>query len=250
MSQHEYTINFKSTIIDALKKIDENRKGFLIVVNEDRQVLGTLTDGDVRRALINGYTIDNQISDIFSKDFQYIKVNDTFDNLIEAFKNDRVNFLPILNSSMQLSNVITKKQLQYALIQDIDFDFGYDFSAFDQMTIEYEIYNRPWGFYKTAFLNGYAQAKIIKVYPQGELSLQEHKMREEHWVVIAGEGRMVIGESIKNVRAGDYIFIPKGCKHKITNTTDDCSLMISEVQLGDYFGEDDIIRYEDKYGRC
>lgn len=139
--------------------------------------------------------------------------------------------------------------MHYLLIEDIKFNLYFDFSTLDNKSIEHEIYNRPWGFYKTTFLNKYARAKIIKVYPEGALSLQEHKKREEHWVVIKGEGELIIGESIKIVRSGDYIYIPKGCKHKITNKCKNESLMISEVQLGEYFGEDDIIRYEDKYGR-
>ena len=58
-----------------------------------------------------------------------------------------------------------------------------------------------------------------------------------------------MGESIKNVSSGSFIYVPKGCKHKLINTSSEEFLMVAEVQLGDYFGEDDIIRYEDKYGR-
>lgn len=87
------------------------------------------------------------------------------------------------------------------------------------------------------------------VNPKGILSLQEHKRREEHWVIINGEGRVTLGDSVKNVHAGDFIYIPKGCKHRLENPSGSEYLMVAEVQLGDYFGEDDIIRYEDIYGR-
>ena len=114
--------------------------------------------------------------------------------------------------------------------------------------MEHEIYNRPWGFYKSTILSSHAQAKIITVFPHCEISLQEHQRREEHWVVIKGRGRVILGESLLNVYPGKYIFIPKRCKHQIVNDSDE-NIIFSEIQLGDYFGEDDIVRYSDKYGR-
>ncbi|HHE05988.1 MAG TPA: cupin domain-containing protein, partial [Epsilonproteobacteria bacterium] len=76
----------------------------------------------------------------------------------------------------------------------------------------------------------------------------EHKRREEHWVIIKGKGKVVLGESLLDVYPGKYIYIPKGCKHQIINDGEE-NIIFSEVQLGEYFGEDDIIRYSDKYGR-
>lgn len=252
MDLSQYTIQPTQTIFDALGKIEFNKKGFLIVTNENDIVLGTMTDGDIRRAFLKGLTVNNSIETIYSKNFNYINIEDSFERVIELFKPSKINFLPIIDARGKLTNVITKTQLHYALIEDIPFDLQFDFSFLDHFTLEHEIYNRPWGFYKTTFLNQYARAKIIKLYPGEELSLQEHKKREEHWVIVNGEGILIIGESEKKVVAGDYIYIPKGCKHKITNTSKTESLMISEVQLGEYFGEDDIIRYEDKYqrGKC
>ncbi|WP_242972885.1 phosphomannose isomerase type II C-terminal cupin domain [Anaeromicrobium sediminis] len=134
-------------------------------------------------------------------------------------------------------------------MKDIKFDLNYNFLSIDDSILENEIYNRPWGFYKTTFSNPYSQSKIIKINPLGELSLQEHKHREEHWIVIYDIGDVILGESKKKVSTGSYIFIPKGCKHKISNPSETKSLMIAEVQLGEYFGENDIIRYQDIYGR-
>lgn len=244
-----YTIMENSTIFDSLVKIDKNNKRFLIVIGENLKVKGTLTDGDIRRAFIRGYTVSDMISSIYNQNFLYLDFDDSFDKVFNIFKETSAEFLPILNNKGQLVNLITKKEFHAALIEDINFSFDYNFESLDELTVDQEIFNRPWGFYKTTFINPYSRAKIIKVYPNEELSLQEHKKREEHWVIIAGCGELVLGESIKSVKAGDYIFIPKGCKHKIKNTSDTNSLMISEVQLGEYFGEDDIIRYEDKYGR-
>ncbi len=249
MNFEPFIIRNNGQILDALQKIDENNKGFLIVINENMSVVGTLTDGDIRRAFIDKYSANDSIKNIFKKDFIFIKENDKFENVINIFKSPKINFLPVICDNYQLVNLITKKQFHTALIEDINFSLRYNFFDLDELTIDHEIYNRPWGFYKTTFLNPYARAKIITVYPNEEISLQEHKKREEHWVVISGHGIVIIGESEKNIQPGNYIYIPKGCKHKISNTNPKKSLMISEVQLGEEFSEDDIIRYEDKYGR-
>lgn len=110
-------------------------------------------------------------------------------------------------------------------------------------------YLRDLGVYKTTLLAKHVQSKIITVFPKGELSLQKHKRREEHWIIIKGEGKIILEDSILEVQQGRYIYIPKGCKHKVINSSYTDNLIFAEVQLGDYFGEDDIIRYEDKYGR-
>lgn len=105
------------------------------------------------------------------------------------------------------------------------------------------------GFFKTTVLNDYFQSKIIHVKPQAALSLQMHNHREEHWIVVHGAGKVQIGESFIQVQGGSSLFIPKGCKHRLINTSKTESLVLTEVQIGDYFGEDDIIRFEDNYGR-
>ncbi len=61
--------------------------------------------------------------------------------------------------------------------------------------------------------------------------------------------KIILEDSILAVEQGRYVYIPKGCKHKVINSSINENLILAEVQLGDYFGEDDIIRYEDKYGR-
>ena len=208
-----------------------------------------MTDGDIRRAFINGTNINDQIVNIYNKKFEKVFINDEFSKIIELFKDNRLKFVPIIDMEGKLVNIITKNNIQMLLLEDIDFDLEYDFLSLDEDLLEHEIYHRPWGFYKTTFLNPYSQSKIIKVKPLGELSLQEHKRREEYWVIIKGSGEVVIGESKKKVAPGSYVYIPKGCKHKLINTSNVSSLMVAEVQLGDYFGEDDIIRYQDIYGR-
>ncbi|MGM7634561.1 cupin domain-containing protein [Bacillus sp. Hm123] len=249
MNLNSYLLNCSKTIYDALAQIEKNKKGFVIVVDDLQIVKGTITDGDIRRLLLKGEGLGSPISKIISNDFGFLYENDPFEKIVSFFKSPKIEFLPIVNNENKLTNVLTKNQLHTALLEGIEWDLHFDFSLLDDKKIDQEIYDRPWGYYKTVFLSEYSRAKIIQVNPNQELSLQEHKKREEHWVIIKGEGMMTIGESIKPVYEGTYVYIPTGCKHRVKNTSSTNPLMISEVQLGSYFGEDDIIRYEDKYGR-
>lgn len=240
-------IKNKDSIKTALQKLQENKKRFLICL-DDKLVSGLITDGDIRRGLLDGLTIFDSINKVINTNFQYLTLNSSFDEVCEKFKSDKIDFLPIVNNNMNLVNIITKKQFHIMLLENVEFDLTYDFFIFDNHILEHEIYNRPWGYYKSTILTSHAQGKVITVFPKSELSLQKHKKREEHWVIIKGKGKVVLGESLIDVYPGKYIYIPKGCKHQIINDSDE-NIIFSEVQLGEYFGEDDIIRYSDKYGR-
>jgi len=244
-----FTVNETDSVIEALRRIDANRQGFVVVTNSEDIVLGVLTDGDIRRALIRGNMDIESVSAIFTRNAKVVSVRDGFEQITELFKNQAIKFLPIVDEAGKLVNLITKSQMHSLLLQDIHADLTYDFLSLDTSVIDHEVYQRPWGYYKTTVLNDYFQAKIISVRPGGQLSLQSHNHREEHWIVVHGKGTVQLDNSILNVTCGSNIFIPPGCKHRLTNTDDVESLIITEVQIGDYFGEDDIIRYEDIYGR-
>lgn len=244
----KFIIASNETICEALVKIDKNKKGFLIVV-EDGQVVGTLTDGDIRRAFIAGTTIEKGVEGIFRKNFTSVSVEQSISEVIEIFKNNAIKFLPVIDQRKQLKNIVTKRQLHSLLLQDVHADLLYDFQGLDEDIVDHEVFPRPWGFYKTTVFNEYYQSKVITVYPKAELSLQSHNHREEHWIVVHGTGKVQIGESVIDVKCGSSVFIPKGCKHRLSNMDDKEFLIISEVQIGDYLGEDDIVRYEDNYGR-
>lgn len=244
-----FTVSENESMIDALGKIDRNTQGFVIVVNDDETVLGVLTDGDIRRSIINGSIDSDSVSAIYTRNARTVNVSDGFEAVTELFKNQRIKFLPIVDDQGKLVNIITKSQMHALLLQDIHADLTYDFLSLDTSLVDYEIFQRPWGYYKTTVLNDYFQGKIISVKPGGQLSLQSHNHREEHWIVVHGTGTVQLDDSILPVTTGSNVFIPKGCKHRLTNTGEKENLIITEVQIGDYFGEDDIIRYEDVYGR-
>jgi mannose-1-phosphate guanylyltransferase/mannose-6-phosphate isomerase len=241
-------IKHNDSIKIALIKLQKNKKRFLICLCDNESIFGLITDGDIRRGFLNGLTISDAVSKVVNTRFEYLTVDSSFDEVCEKFKFDKIDFLPIVDNNMKLMNIITKKQFHIILLENIGFDLAYDFSKFNTHTLEHEVYNRPWGYYKSTILTSHAQGKVITVFPNSELSLQEHKKREEHWVIIKGKGKVVLGESLVDVYPGKYIYIPKGCKHQIINNSTE-NILFSEVQLGEYFGEDDIIRHSDKYGR-
>jgi mannose-1-phosphate guanylyltransferase len=108
---------------------------------------------------------------------------------------------------------------------------------------------RPWGHYTVLEEGPHFKIKRIVVKPHSRLSLQLHQHRSEHWVVLKGEALIVNGAQELTIMRDESTFIPSGHKHRLCNPTDD-ELVIIEVQTGKYVSEDDIVRFEDNYGRC
>lgn len=107
---------------------------------------------------------------------------------------------------------------------------------------------RPWGWYDSIELGETFQVKRLHVKPGGKLSLQMHYKRAEHWVVVYGEATVTNGKRIFVLKKGESTYIPLGITHALENKTTE-PLEIIEVQSGSYLGEDDIVRFEDIYGR-
>jgi mannose-6-phosphate isomerase len=111
-----------------------------------------------------------------------------------------------------------------------------------------EIGERPWGRYCVLVDADDHKVKQIVVTPGTRLSYQTHARRSEHWFVVSGHGVVTLDDVPSDVAPGRAVDIPVGTKHRIQNTgTED--LVFIEVQHGDYFGEDDIVRLDDDYGR-
>lgn len=108
--------------------------------------------------------------------------------------------------------------------------------------------HRPWGWFESLALGERFQVKRICVKPGAALSLQSHKYRSEHWIVVEGAAKVTIDDEIKLVSAGQSVHVPLGAKHRMENPGES-SMVLIEVQIGAYLGEDDIIRYEDVYSR-
>jgi len=109
--------------------------------------------------------------------------------------------------------------------------------------------HRPWGWYEVLSEEDDHKVKRICVNPGQRLSLQSHQMRNEYWVMIRGHGTITLGKTRAIAQPGEYFHIPVGVLHRIHNTGSE-PLVFIETQTGTYFGEDDIERFSDEYGRA
>ena len=108
--------------------------------------------------------------------------------------------------------------------------------------------HRPWGWYETLALGPRFQVKRIMVEPGGQLSLQSHVHRAEHWVVVAGTARVTLDGTARLLPENESIYVAPGAVHRLENPGK-LALHLVEVQTGPYLGEDDITRYADVYSR-
>lgn len=107
---------------------------------------------------------------------------------------------------------------------------------------------RPWGYYESIDAGDGFQVKRLMVKPGEALSLQKHNQRAEHWVVVSGTAIVTCDDKILNMERNESTYIPVGAKHRLENQSN-VPLFLIEVQSGDYLGEDDIVRFEDRYNR-
>lgn len=108
--------------------------------------------------------------------------------------------------------------------------------------------HRPWGWFESLTSGDCFQVKQIFVKSGGSLSLQSHRHRSEHWIIVKGTAKVTIDDEIKLVKEGQSVYIPLGVKHRLENPGKS-PISLIEVQIGTYLGEDDIVRYEDVYKR-
>lgn len=116
------------------------------------------------------------------------------------------------------------------------------------ITEEHVFENRPWGKFEILKDQEYYKSKIIRVDAGQKISYQSHAKRSEHWIIVKGEATVVLDDKEIPLKTGQHIFIPQGAKHRIINNSN-AAVEFVEVQVGSYFGEDDIVRYQDDYGR-
>ncbi len=113
-------------------------------------------------------------------------------------------------------------------------------------SLEYD--ERPWGSYQVLLDLPHCKVKHITVNPDKRLSYQKHQHRSEKWTIIKGKATVLLNGTFKYLEVGQSIDIPQGALHRLANNTSSSIEMI-EIQKGSYFGEDDIIRIEDDFGR-
>jgi mannose-1-phosphate guanylyltransferase/mannose-6-phosphate isomerase len=116
------------------------------------------------------------------------------------------------------------------------------------LTVVHRKTHRPWGYFESIDNGERFQVKHIVVHPGASLSLQLHEHRAEHWVVVSGIAEVTCGDKVFRLGEDESTYVPRGAPHRLTNPGTE-PLEIIEVQSGDYLGEDDIVRLEDRYGR-
>jgi len=159
-----------------------------------------------------------------------------------------------LIATNDIDNMIVVESGNYILVSKMEScekikDIVDSLEKLDSSHAEYatETY-RPWGHYEVIDVGKFHQVKRLIVNKNSRLSLQKHKFRSEHWIVVEGSASIIINDKELELSKGESTFIPAGSKHSLINNTD-MPLIVIEIQSGSYLGEDDIERFEDIYGR-
>jgi mannose-1-phosphate guanylyltransferase/mannose-6-phosphate isomerase len=172
-------------------------------------------------------------------DSKNVYTNSISDRLIVIVGIDDINVVE--NNDVIL---VQKKGKSAEIKQVVEFLKEHDYREVEHNIVGY----RPWGKYEVLIDEKNHKVKKITVYPGATLSLQSHKHRSEHWVVVKGIAQVINGDQELELHENESTYIPARAKHRLSNA-DKVNLEIIEVQTGDYLEEDDIVRYEDTYGR-
>ena len=176
------------------------------------------------------------------------------DALVEASENNLIHSSHRLVSAVGVNNlviietadaVMVADRSQSQLVKKIVSQLS-DQSREEQVV--HRKVSRPWGWYDTIDVGDRFKVKRIQVNPGASLSLQRHAKRAEHWVVVKGIAEVTCGDQVISLKENQSTFIPLGEQHRLSNPSTDI-LEIIEVQSGSYLGEDDIVRFDDGYGR-
>ena len=189
--------------------------------NSDKDIFGNVTNGNVISKETENCYFHSDSKLLVSLGLKDLVIINTDDATLVAEKNQSENIKKLV------------RELQLKKIKEANFHKkGY----------------RPWGFYITIIEDQRWQVKIIHVNPGAELSLQMHHHRSEHWVVLRGTAKVVLENKKFVLKENESTYIPLGARHRLSNPGK-IALKLIEVQSGSYVGEDDIIRFEDNYGR-
>ena len=187
----------------------------------EKDIKGNVTSGKVLLEKVKNSYVKSESRLIVAMDIENLVVVETQDAIMIANK----------KSSQNVKNIVTK------LIKN----------NFEEATLHRKVF-RPWGEYLLISEGDGWQVKIITVYPEASLSLQMHKFRTEHWIIVSGKALVEVDEDKKLLKKNESTYIPLGSKHRLSNPGSE-PLILIEVQSGSYLGEDDIYRFEDNYGR-
>ena len=192
--------------------------------------LWELSKKDMKGNCLNGKVLIHETQDSLIRSEDKLVVSIGLENIIIVETKDSV-LVAKKHCSQDLKNIVSLMKTR-----------GYKEAE------NHKIVHRPWGSFLSIEEGRTWQIKKIYVEPGASLSLQMHFHRSEHWVVVSGTAKIEIGNLTKNVLPNESVYIPLGVKHRLSNPTE-LPLTLIEIQSGNYLGEDDIKRFEDKYGR-
>jgi mannose-1-phosphate guanylyltransferase len=184
--------------------------------------MGNVTRGDVMAHSTTGSYIHSETKLVTTVGVQDLIIVETDDALLVANKNESQGIKELVQE------MVLKKRTQVSHHRKV---------------------HRPWGWYDSLDFGEKFQVKRIQVKPLAKLSVQKHHRRAEHWVVVSGTAEVRNGDSTFLLNENESTYIPIGTIHSLRNPSETNPLEIIEVQTGTYLGEDDIVRYEDDYGR-
>ena len=185
---------------------------------------------DVNNNLINGDVVSIETTNSYINATHHLVATIGVDNLIIVSTSDAI-LIASRDKSHEVNNIVKKLEIRKR----------------DEAHSNKKVY-RPWGWYDSIENGRHFQVKRLHVNPGSKLSLQMHKKRAEHWVVVSGRATVTIGKKVSILKEGESTYIDIGVVHSLENQTNKM-LEIIEVQNGVYLGEDDIIRFNDEYGR-
>ncbi len=216
--------------------MEKTKKGIVIPLDADWSDIGSWkslwesSDKDKNGNITNGNVLVEKTYNSYLRSDKRLLVSLGINNLI-IIDTDDVTLVADKNESENIKKMVKNLQSR-------------NFSE----AVSHKKVFRPWGFYMSITEGKRFQVKILHVKPDAKLSLQMHHHRAEHWVVVKGTAEVNIEDEIKILSENESTFIPLGAKHRLSNPGK-IPLEIIEVQSGSYVGEDDIVRFKDKYGR-
>ncbi len=227
--------NCENTSID-ISVFEKTKKAFVIPLNCGWDDLGNweslwkISEKDPDGNSLNGKVLVQDTKDSLIRSEDKLVVGIGLENVVIVETKDAV-LVANSKSSQDVKNIVS-------LMNEKGFHEGQN----------HKFVYRPWGSFLSIEESNTWQIKKIEVNPGAALSLQMHFHRSEHWVVVAGTAQVEIGNFKKIIGTNESVYIPLGAKHRLSNPTK-LPLTLIEIQSGSYLGEDDIKRFEDKYGR-
>lgn len=256
----ELFVKFQPQIWDSLKELKADFSNIQTVyekmpsISIDYAIMENLSESELLCVPCDPHWSDvgswDAVSDVYHRNGQHpakLTEVDSKNNFVLPYKNKHYAFVGVEN----LIVVDTDDALMISekgASQDVKIVVDRLKKNNPQLIEQHTFEERPWGRFEILRDEVHFKSKVIRVDAGQQLSLQSHTRREEHWVVVKGTGEVVVNEEVIPVAAGSYVKIPLGAKHRMRNNSKE-SLEFIEVQLGSYFGEDDITRYQDDYNR-